>query len=212
MLKWLESPILWGIILIVGGIAFLFQNLGYFQFGSIFWAIVLVLAGFFFLTIFFTSRSNWWSLIPGITLLSVAFLILTEAFLPRVGDIWGGSIVLGGIATSFLVVYLVDRKNWWAIIPAGVLYTLAVVAGLDNFYSGVGTGGIFFIGLGLTFAVLALLPVPEGRLGWAWIPAVILFIMGLLIFAAAERFIGYLWPLALILVGGYFIFKTLLRK
>ena len=212
MLKWLESRVLWGVILIVGGVAFLLQNLGYFQFGSIFWAILLALAGFFFLTIFFTSRANWWSLIPGFTLLSVAFLIVAEAFLPRLGDVWGGSIVLGGIATSFLAIYLVDRKNWWAIIPSGVLYTLAVVAGIDNFYSGVGSGGIFFIGLGLTFAVLALLPVAEGKLRWAWIPAGILFAMGVLIFAAAERFIGYLWPLALILVGGYFIYMTLRRK
>jgi len=70
------------------------------------------------------------------------------------------------------------------------------------------TGGIFFIGLGLTFALVGLLPAPRGRMRWAFIPALVLLVMGLLIFAAAEQFINYLWPVALILVGLYLVFRT----
>ena len=74
------------------------------------------------------------------------------------------------------------------------------------------TGGVFFLGLGLTFAVVALLPTSAGRMAWAWIPAGVLALMGLLLMAAAGNLIGYLWPLVIILAGGFLILRTLLGR
>jgi hypothetical protein len=212
MFRWLESRILWGALLILAGVVFLLQNLGFFRGGDIFWAFVLGFGGIFFLSAFFPNRANWWALIPGFTLLSIALLILLEQFVPRFTQTWGGSIVLGGIAISFFAVYLVNRDNWWAVIPGGVIFTLAIVAGLDTILSGFGGGGIFFIGMGLTFALLAVLQTPQGQMKWAWIPAGVLLLMGLLITAAAEAWIGVIWPIALILVGLFFIYRTFVGR
>lgn len=209
-MKWLESRVLWGLLLILGGVFFLLENLGILELGGIFWALLLGLAGIFFISVFVQNRGNWWALIPGMTLLSVATLITLDRIAPRLGEVVGGSIVLGGIGLSFLLIYLVDRTNWWAIIPMGVMLTLAAVASLDQISGlGIETGGVFFLGLGATFALVALLPAPGGSNRWAWIPAAVLGLMGLLLVAAAGEMINYLWPVALILIGGYLILLTL---
>lgn len=209
MFRWLESRVLWGALLILGGVMFLLQNLGAFELGDLFWALLLGLAGLFFFSIFFTSRANWWALIPGFTLLSVAILIALDRLAPRLAGLFGGSIVLAGIGLSFLVIFLLDRGNWWAVIPAGVMLTLTVVAALSEYLPDLETGGIFFLGLALTFALVALLPNPAGRMVWAWIPAGILGVMGLLLFIGGAGLINYAWPVALILGGGYLVLRTL---
>ncbi len=211
-MKWLESRVLWGSLLILGGVLFLLQNLGIFKMGDMFWALLLALAGVFFLSIFFQNRANWWALIPGFTLLGIALLVFTSLLFPRVANVWGGSFVLGALGLSFWVIFIIDRKNWWAIIPGGVLITLAAIAGLSQFIAGVATGGIFFFGLGITFGLVAVLPSPEGQMKWAWIPAGVLVLMGLLIMAAAGNIINYLWPAVLILGGGYLLVRAFLRR
>jgi ABC-type phosphate transport system auxiliary subunit len=47
---------------------------------------------------------------------------------------------------------------------------------------------------------------------WAWIPAAILGLMGLLILIAAEELINYIWPSALIFAGLLLIGRSLRRK
>ncbi len=210
MFRWLGSRIVWGTLLIAGGIVFLLQNLGLINLSEIFWGFLLGVAGLGFLSVYASRREHWWALIPGFTLLGVASLIVLSFFAPGVADAWGGALVLGGIALAFLTIYATDRTNWWALIPGGVMLTLTLIVGLEATVSGWATGGILFIGIGLTFALVALLPNPEGRMGWAWFPAGILLLMGVLILAAAEELIGIIWPLALI-VGGLFLFFQAFR-
>jgi hypothetical protein len=123
-----------------------------------------------------------------------------------------GVIMLGAIGLAFLLVYLVNRDNWWAIIPAGVMGTLAVISGLSQVLTGFETGGIFFLGLGLTFALVAILPTPEGQMRWAFIPAGILFMIGLLLTAATSSLSGIIWPLALILFGLFFVWRAFVAR
>ena len=207
-MKWIESRVLWGGLLILGGVMFLLQNLGILPLGSLFWALLLCLAGVFFISIFLQQRDNWWALIPGFTLFSITTLIVLDWLAPQVTDVWGGSIVLGGIGLSFIIIYLLERQSWWALIPAGVLLTVAVVVGLGETWPGLEVGGIFFLGLGLTFALIALLPSVEDDLRWAWIPAGIMLIMGVMFVAAAENLLAYIWPAGLILVGVYLIVRA----
>jgi len=211
-MKLLESRVFWGIVLIVGGVLFLFQNLFSFEFGAIFWALAFGIAAVFFLSVFISNRAMWWALIPGFTLLGIGSLIGLSAVAEPFTNQWGGSLVLGGIALGFVAVYLADRENWWAIIPGGVMLTLAAVAGVSNFAGGFEVGGLFFLGLGLTFAVIALLPTPQGRMTWAWWPASVLIIMGVLITAAFGEFINYVWPVALILAGLVLIYRTFVTR
>ena len=209
-MKRIDLRILWGTLLIAAGVLYLLQNFEVIRSGvALFWAVLFGLAGASFLAFFVVNRAQWWALLPGWSLVSVSALISLDQFAPPLAQAWGGSLFLGGAGLGFWLVYLVNRANWWAIIPGGVLMTLAVVAGVEATDNGPATGGIFFLGLGLTFTAVALLPTPQGRMRWAFIPASILTTMGLLILAAAEKLLGYLWPIALIAVGVYLVYRTL---
>ena len=212
MYRWLGSRILWGVLLVVAGLIFLLESLNILILGSLFWSLLFFLGGIFFLSMFVSDRSSWWWLIPGFTLLGIGGLILLSWAAPGLAETLGGALVLGGIGLSFLVVYLVNRDSWWAIIPAGVMLTLVAVTLFSSRISGAGVGGILFLGLGLTFALVATIPTREGRMTWAWIPAGILTLIGLFILAAAEALIGYLWPIALIILGGFFLFRAFLPR
>lgn len=211
-MKYLESRVLWGVLLIAAGIVFLLDNLNILPLGDVFWLAVLVLGGAFFLSIVIQNRSHWWALIPGITLLSVATLIALDQFLPALGNLLGGTVILGGIGLSFILIYLLDRQQWWAIIPFGVMTTLAMIAGLDELFPRLDTGGLLFIGFGLTFALLALLPTSEGRMRWAWIPAAALTAFGIIIMAAAGDLLPYIWPAVLIVAGLVLVVRNLLPR
>jgi hypothetical protein len=201
--------VLLGLLLIVGGVLFLLDSLGIMAVEVVLWPLFIGIASLVFLVVFLTApQSNWWAAIPGFVLLGLTGTIALDQLAPEVGETWGGALFLGGIALAFWVIYLVNREQWWAVIPGGVLLTLALVAGLSEVLEGVEMGGIFFLGLGLTFGLLALLPTPEGRLTWSIIPAIVLLVMGALVTAAAAELINYVWPAALVLGGLYLLYRT----
>ena len=208
-MKWLESRWLWGSLLILAGVLLLLQSLGVLPFGDLFWGLFLSLGGVFFFYTYFRNRDNWWALVPGFTLVSVALVVILDRLEPGLMDIWGGSLVLGGIGISFLVIYLLERELWWTIIPAGVMLTLALVVALDELAPGLETAGVLFLGMGATFGVLALTARPNNQMRWAWIPAAILVVMGLIMVTAFGNLMVYLWPLALLLAGGYLIWRAM---
>ena len=213
MLKVLSSRLFWGLELVIGGLLLLLDTFGIFKGGEFFWTIISAVAGILFLSLFVTNRDHWWALIPGTILLAISALIGLNTFLPGFSSTnHGSSIILGGIALSFFLVYLAERSNWWAIIPAGVITTIAIVAGLDTSSLGLASGGIFFLGLGITFALVAILPNSTGQMRWAWIPAGILGLMGLVILIAAEEYINYIWPSMLILAGISLVVRSITRK
>ncbi len=212
MFKWLGSRVFWGAVLILGGLMLLLQNLGYFEFGGLFWGALFLLGGLFFLSAYMNNHANWWAFIPGFTLLGIGVLILLGELAPRLTGVIGGSIILGAISLAFLAVYLADRRNWWAIIPFGVMLTLTLVVSLSEPLGGMATPGLFFLGMGLTFALVAVLPNSAGQMRWAWIPAGILFVMGVVFSFAAGNLIGLIGPAAMILGGLYLLYVTVLRK
>lgn len=211
-MKLLSSRIFWGILLVLGGIALLLDNFNILRISGLIWGIILGVGGMVFLSVYFENRSLWWTLIPAVTLLSICVAALVESLFPSVSEYIVGVIVLGGIGLSFFVVYLVNHENWWAIIPAGVLVTLGIISVVEAGNINVDTGGYFFIGIGLTFLLLAILPTPHGQMKWAIIPAVILLVMGVLITATAQNIMNYIWPALIILGGGYLIYKALLSS
>jgi hypothetical protein len=210
MFRWIESRVFWGVVLILAGLAFLLQNLFNFPLGSLFWSAAFILGGLFFLGVFLNNRQNWWALIPGMTLLSIGVLIGLDSLAPGLTEFLGGGIVLGGIALAFILVYIINPRNWWAIIPGGVLLTLALVAVLTPVMNNdLASGGLFFLGMGLTFAVLTIIPVENQRLTWAWIPAAVLLIMGGLMFISGAAYAELVFPLVLIAVGGFLAIRAL---
>jgi hypothetical protein len=212
MYRWLESRVLWGSFLILAGLLFLLQNVFNLPLGWLFWAALLTLGGLVFISVYLNNRRHWWALIPGFTLLGVAVTVFISNFFPQLDDISGGLFVLGGIGLAFATVYLADRRNWWAIIPAGVMFTLAVISVLDQLLIGFDTGSLLFLGLALTFVGVALLPNPQGQMKWAWYPAVVLAVIGLIIAASSQNLLRFLGPLILILGGLAVIYRTLIAR
>src|SRR5271157_1624103 len=209
-----------GVLLVGLGLLLLLQNLGVFQAGANFEAMlfgaVFILGGLAFLAVLFTNRTSWWAAIPGITLCSIGILIFVSALLPALGEMIGGAIVLGGVSLSFWVIFFLDNLNWWAIIPAGTLLTLAVISVLPPYLTG-GNGfivpAVLFTGLGLTFALLGIIMSGQGRRwGWSWIPACILIIMGLIFAFTAYNLTQIIWPAILILVGLYLVFRSVRKS
>jgi hypothetical protein len=214
-MKWLQSRVTWGLLLILAGVLFLVQNFFFKEQAGIIWAGLFLLAALYFLAYFFFNRRSWWALIPGVILLSLGVLIGMAVLNENAGEQWGGTVFLGGIGLAFLLVYLADRSNWWAIIPGGVMFTLALVASPAIVQgNGWNAGAIFFLGLGLTFALLGTLPTPEGRfrLKWAFIPAMALLAVGAVVAVAATELLGWILPAFLIVGGGLLLFQALAGK
>jgi len=209
MRKWLASKLFWGILFIIGGLITLLQNLGYLPQGGIFWAILAGLGAVFFISFYIENRRNWWAFIPGISLIGLTVAILLDWLIPNLPDTITGFIFLGSIGISFLAIYLVDHSNWWAIIPGGTLLTIGILTALDPYINDAGSGGLFFLGMGLTFMLVAILPNPSGRMTWAWIPAGILAGMGVLMVAFAGKLIYYVAPAVLIVVGIVLVTRAL---
>jgi hypothetical protein len=191
--------ILLGGALILLGALMLLQHFNIFS-GAVdfFWCVLFLACGAYFLYRFaLDMRGEWWALIPGFALIGVGASII----LP--GE-WSGFGFLGFLGISFLGIYLSDRQRWWAIIPGGVLITLGVIAALSNLYGARETGGFFFLGLGLTFLLVAVL----ASMQWAYIPAAVLLLMGVALgYTPLAGAFNYVWPLALILVGLLLIFQ-----
>ena len=142
-------------------------------------------------------------MIPGLILAGIGVLIL----LPDSLEDLGGAFFLGAIGLSFWFVYLSGRDRWWAIIPGGVLFTLALVSALpERLLGGVDSGGVFFLGLALTFLLVALL----ANMRWAYWPAGALGVFGAFLFFQSQVYLlSYIAAAALIVVGVFIILRSL---
>lgn len=207
--------LVWGILLVFAGFFFLIQNFGLLGFldfipeivWSLFWTGVFGMAGLVMLAVIFLNRTSWWLPIPGFALLGLAGTILASEVLTFIP--FEGSIFLGSLGMGFFTVFVLNRELWWALIPGGVLSTLAVVAALDE-ATHMDTGGVFFLGLAGTFGLVAL--APSHRTKWAWIPAGVMLVLALVVFTSAQNFVGMLWPLALVVAGAFTILRSLSRR
>ncbi|GAB1470800.1 hypothetical protein MASR2M66_16780 [Chloroflexota bacterium] len=229
MMGYLEnaSAYFWGGIFLVTGLAFLSM-----LFGGNWWAaipgftflglgVMLLLpktleylSGAVFLGsiaisfwyIYFTDRSGrWWAIIPGGVLTALSLLILASSYFEE----YSGAIVLGGIGLTFFIVYLTNTaERWWAIIPGGVLITLAGMTIAAERFEEFQTAGFFFLGLALTFLLVAVL----ARMKWAYWPAMALGILGLLSVGSLLNFAGYLWAVALIGFGAFLIVRYFAKR
>jgi hypothetical protein len=210
-MKLLTSKVFWGLILVIGGVILLLESMGILEGSEVFWMAACAVAGILFVVALLSNRGAWWAAIPGVSLLAIALGLGLETFANPSGEMMG-AVILGGIGLSFIIVYLLQPMNWWAIIPGGVLITLAIVAGMESSDPGLISGAIFFAGLGLTFALVALLPNKVGRMSWAWIPAGILLLLAILILAGIESLINYIWPVVIIAVGLYVLLRTFIKR
>ena len=218
-MKRFDWNILWGILLVLGGIVFLMDNLNLIDvetllsgLAPLLWVFIFGLVGAGFLLYFLSSRSDWWAAIPGFTLLGLSFLIGYEELFPRAFGNFGPAVFLGSIGLSFLVIYITtNAEQWWALIPAGSLFSIALTVLASSMFREGGdvAGGVFMLGMGATFGAVYVLPSPEGRQRWAIYPAAVMATIGFFVMLSAAQFLGYIWPLALIGLGAYLIYRYL---
>jgi len=117
--------------------------------------------------------------VMGVLLLVAGGLLLLQnlgIFTPTIsGAIWAPLFGLGGMA--FLLVFIFNREQWWALIPGMTLLGLAVLVGFGDRLGALGAA-IFLAFIGLSFALIYALN-PE--FWWAIIPAGSLFSVAALV-------------------------------
>lgn len=203
-----DPRLILGVLLVLGGLLSLLDAMDVItDGGGIFWGLIFAAGGLFFLYILVNQRENWWAAFPAFTLLGLAL----SSFLPDSLDGYGGLAFFAGISLAFWWVYFTGPERWWAIIPAGILLTLGIISALEEIAGDQETGGLFFLGLGITFILVAALPGGRGR-SWALIPGTILLVFGALLGTPYGGLTEYLWPAALILVGGYFVLRFFINR
>jgi len=171
-------------------------------------ALFLFMIALSFLMVYLNNRTRIWALIVAYTtaILGLAPLMSTGG---RDAEYYG-PIFLFAVALPFFVVYFRSAANWWAIIPAGALTTISIIATLS-------ISGIFrfereeafmtallMAGLAATFAVLWL----RHDKSWAKVVTLALAVLAV----AAFFFISYyqiFWPVVIILAGAYLLYTAL---
>ncbi len=204
-MKNLDFRILIGGALVVLGALMLLQRIGFFPgLLEVFWGVIFLAGAAFFLWRFGSDPAGeWWSAIPGFALGGLAGEILVPSAL---GD-WHGLLFLGALGLGFWAVYAASRERWWAIIPGGVLVTLGIIAVLTRKLGVQDTGPVLFLGLGITFLLVAIL----ARMRWAYIPGILLLVLGALLGTAFATAFNYVWPVILILSGLLLIWQFFRR-
>jgi len=171
----------------------LLGNFGLLQtLSTLVWAALFALLGLGFLAWSRRNASSWWALIPGASLLGLGLTTF-------IGGDWGGTVFLASIGLGFLVVYATHRARWWAIIPAGALLSLALVTRVGDDLGGT----VLFLGLAATFAAVWL----EAH-RWALYPALACLGVAALTTNVFTSLWNVVWPLALILVGLYWLWNN----
>ena len=173
--------------------------------------LCLLMIGLGFLAVYLGKRSRAWAL-----LVAYIFAILSTApLMSSAGpnaDYFGPFLLLG-IALPFYVVYFRSVDHWWAIIPAGILTTVAVItmlaiAGLVQSQAEGGyVGALMMGGLAATFAVVGW---RHGKT-WGRIAAVVLAALAVasVLFVNQSQVIG---AVAIIILGGYLLVSSLRPK
>lgn len=204
-----DPRLILGVLLVLGGLFSLLGAIGVISnAGGIFWGLLFTAGGLFFLYMLINQPENWWAAFPAFTLLGLA----ASSFLPDSLEAYDGLVFFGGLSLGFWWVYFTGTDRWWAIIPAGVMLTLGTVSLIDDLAQDAETGGLFFLGLGLTFILVAVLPGEKSGRTWALIPGVILLLFGALLGTPYQGITDYLWPAILIILGGYFVLRFFVNR
>ncbi|MEX1143548.1 MAG: hypothetical protein WEC16_01810 [Anaerolineales bacterium] len=207
---------LFGLLLILGGVLLILQQYDYLQgeWSDAVFAGLWALGALFFYDMFSRDRAQWWFGMVSLILAGIAANHVLDLFFPAFGAAIGGALFLAAIGIGFLIAYRRNAANWWAIIPAGVMFTLATISVVDDLGTELPfeTGGLLFVGIGLTFLFLTQLRVDGERLSWAIFPAIPLLILGIFVGLGQDASWGYIWPALLIVLGAYFLIDALRRR
>ena len=206
-----EGATLFGVLLVIVGGLWLLEAANVVRLTPGWVALLFAVPGLAFAWAFASSRDRWWAAIPAGALLGLAGLIGSTqlSWLPT--EAWSASLLLGGIGLGFVAVSLRTPERWWAVIPAGVLLSLAVFIGLAPGLDPMLAVAVLMFGMAGTFVLVALLPPETGRMRWPLVPAVVLGALGTMFaFGATDLLqrMEWIWPVAVIGVGLVLLLRT----
>ena len=210
-----SRTVLGGLIILVGVLA-LMVNIGILgDWEELLGGLLLLLGGLFFLNLYHQDRSKWWPLLPGAVLAVLGIGVIFNSYVPHASDMLGAAF-LYTIFAVFAFVFTRDRSGWWAVIPAGVCFTLGTVVLVDTFHwlNSDLNGVVFFLGLGLTFYYLWSLRQNVENVDWAIWPAGVLLGLALLVYINEVNWIrdDFIFPLLIIVVGVIIIISGTRKK
>jgi hypothetical protein len=78
---------------------------------------------------------------------------------------------------------------------------------MSELYGAVNSGGVFFVGLGLTFVLVAIL----AKMKWAFIPAAVLLLLGFLVGMPFLGVMDYIW-IGVLLIAGVILVASAVRS
>ena len=179
-------------------------------------ALFLFMIALSFFVVYLNNRTRTWALL-------VAYILAVLGIAPLMSTggrdaAYFGPIFLFAVALPFFIIYFRSAENWWAIIPAGSVTIIAIIAaaaiaglinenGRGGFVSAGVVNAILMGGLAITFAVVWL----RHAKPWAKIVTIVLAVMAVasVFFATSSQI---LWPVAIILVGIYLFYSALRPK
>ena len=206
MEKRITMPVVLSLLLLFCGVLLLLLAADILSYESRwFWVMFFAFGAILFL-IHLVDRV-FWTIFPGFPLLGISAAIAVN---PHSTALSFG-LFFAVSSFSFWIFYLKERmKNWWALIPAGALFSLGVVLGIDML-SGITALGIFTLGLSFTFIII---PFLTKKNQWAFLPAGALAVSGMLIIAvgSSAKAVLYICSILLILIGCFLFVKNLFGK
>ncbi len=128
----------------------------------------------------------------------VAFSVLAVLAMVTAGR-FAGVAALGFPAMAFLLVYGGRRRSWWALIPGGMLASIALFITAATLFPRWEPVPLMFLGFSATFTLLYVLPAERGGQRWALIPALVWIGLTVLVNSAGS---GPKWLLPTLLIFG----------
>ena len=204
-----------GVVLVVLGVLAFLQSFNILNMRGEIWllafGLIFAAVGVSFIYALIADHNAWWAAIPGMTLLGLGVMMVLFSFPSISLGALPPFIFLGSIAAAFWLIYYLKRSNfWWAIIPAGVMTTIAIIVFIPE-GSSLG-GSVFFLGMAATFALLGFVEINGRRMTWPWIPAGVLAVMGVLIGLTTSGWSAIVWAVLLILAGAFLVARPYLMK
>jgi len=202
-----KRGVIWGgLLILLGGLLLVDQ---FTDLTEWVWVVALGFSGLVALVVYLSDRSDAWLLLTAYILLVIAGLVALTTF-NLLADELVAVYVLLAIALPFLGVFLRDRSQWWALIPAYVLLAVALM----NWLMEVGILSDLLVPGYVMFAIAIPFFVVYGhntKQWWALIPAGILTVIGI-VFFISETAVQYIGAVLLVVTGVWILVRVFTRK